>query len=288
MGPGDTPEFGASDGAGPHVRPSNGDVMDAIEARGLKIAFERQGTGPPLVLLHGFVGHSQEWRRQIDGLSDVYTVVAWDAPGAGRSTDPPEMFRLPDYADCLAAFIDALGLLRPHVVGLSFGGALALELYRRHPTIPKSLVLASAYAGWAGSLSDEVTEQRLRATLQAAEAPADQRVQSMIPGMFSSSPPAESVEEFRGIMVEIHPAGLRAMARSLAEADLRDVLPRITVPTLLLYGDHDGRASLAVAEDIHSRIPASRLVVMPGVGHMSSVEAAERFNEEVRGFLTST
>jgi len=288
MGPDDATGSGVSEGVGARVRRSDGDDMDVIEADGLEIAFDRRGSGPPLVLLHGFVGHSREWRRQIDGLSDVYTVVAWDAPGAGRSTDPPEMFRLPDYADCLAAFIDALGLLRPHVVGLSFGGALALELYRRHPTIPKSLVLASAYAGWAGSLSDEVTEQRLRATLQAAEAPSDQRVQSMIPGMFSSSPPAESVEEFRGIMLEIHPAGLRAMARSLAEADLRDVLPRITVPTLLLYGDQDGRASLAVAEDIHSRIPASRLVVMPGVGHMSSVEAPEPFNAEVRGFLTST
>lgn len=288
MGPGDTPEFGASDGAGPHVRPSNGDVMDAIEVRGLKIAFERQGTGPPLVLLHGFVGHSQEWRRQIDTLSDVYTVVAWDAPGAGRSTDPPEMFRLPDYADCLASFIDALGLLRPHVVGLSFGGALAIELYGRHPTVPASLVLASAYAGWAGSLTLEVTGQRLRTTLQAADAPSEQRVQSMIPGMFSSSPSPESVEEFRGIMLEIHPAGLRAMARSLAEADLRVVLPRIIVPTLLLYGDQDSRASLAVAQDIHARIPASRLVVMPGVGHMSSVEAPEHFSAEVRSFLNST
>jgi len=261
--------------------------MDVIQVGGLEIAFERQGTGPPLVLLHGFVGHSQEWRRQIDTLSREYTVVAWDAPGAGRSTDPPDTFRLPDYAHCLAAFIHALGLMRPHIVGLSFGGALALELYGRHPTVPASLVLASAYAGWAGSLSDEVTERRLQATLQAAEAPSDQRVQSMIPGMFSSSPPPTSVEEFREIMLEIHPAGLRAMARSLAEADLRDVLPRITVPTLLLYGDQDSRASLAVAQDIHARTPASRLVVMTGAGHMSSVEAPQRFNAEVRSFLTS-
>ncbi|MES2210545.1 MAG: alpha/beta hydrolase [Chloroflexota bacterium] len=261
--------------------------MDTIEVRGLEIAFERQGTGPPLVLLHGFVGHSREWRRQIDDLSDEYTVVAWDAPGAGRSTVPPETFRLPDYADCLAAFIAALGLTRPHIAGVSFGGALALELYGRHPTVPASLVLAGAYAGWAGSLTQEVTGQRLQATLQAADAPSEQRVGSMIPGMFSGSPAAAAVEEFRGIMSEIHPAGLRAMARSLAEADLRDVLPRIGVPTLLLYGDQDRRASLAVAEDMHARIPASRLVVMQAVGHMSSVEAPEPFNAEVRSFLKS-
>ena len=262
--------------------------MDVIEVGGLKIAFELQGTGPPLVLLHGFVGNSREWRKSIDTLSDEYTVVAWDAPGAGRSTDPPESFRLSDYADCLAEFIDALGLTRPHIAGLSFGGALALELYGRHPTVPASLVLASAYAGWAGSLTIEVTEQRLQTTLRAADAPSEYRVQLMIPEMFSSSPPPESVEAFRGIMLEIHPAGLRAMARSLAEANLRDVLPRISVPTLLLYGDEDSRAPQAVAENIHARIRASRLVVMPGVGHMSSVEAPERFNAEVRSFLNST
>jgi len=150
-----------------------------------------------------------------------------------------------------------------------------------------SLVLASAYAGWTGSLSAEIVKQRLHKTLQAAESPPDQFVRSMIPTMFSESPPAEPVKEFRQIMLEMHPAGFRTMARSLAEADLRDVLARIGVPTLLLYGDEDVRAPLTVAQDLHTKIPASKLVVMPGVGHMSSVEAAERFNTEVRGFLRS-
>ena len=261
--------------------------MDEIEVGGLRIAFERRGEGPPLVLLHGFVGDSREWRRQTDDLSDEFTVVAWDAPGAGRSSDPPETFRLPDYADCLAAFIDALGLGRPHVAGLSFGGALALELVpsaSHDPGEPRARVGLCR----VGRLpSAEIVEQRLQQTLQAADSPPDQRVHSMIPTMFSGSPPAEPVEAFKAIVFEIHPAGLRAMARSLAEADLRDILPRITVPTLLLYGDEDVRAPLTVAQDLHTRIPASRLVVMPGVGHMSSVEAAERFNAEVRSFLRS-
>lgn len=259
--------------------------MDQLEVEGLRIAYERAGEGPPIVLLHGFVGDSREWRRQIDGLSDEFTVVAWDAPGSGRSSDPPESFRMPDYADCLAGFVDALGLGRPHVAGLSFGGGLALELYRRHPTIPMTLVLAAAYAGWAGSLPPEVVEQRLRQSLQLADRPPDQFVRAMIPALFSESASAERVDEFAAIMSEFHPAGFRAMARSLAEADLRDVLPRIDVPTLLLYGDKDVRAPLNVAEDLHAAIPTSRLVVLPGVGHMSSLEAAERFNAEVRSFL---
>jgi len=263
------------------------DRTDQIEVEGLRIGYQRAGEGPPLLLLHGFVGDSREWRRQIEDLSDEFTTVAWDAPGSGGSDDPPDTFRLADYADCLAGFIDTLRLGRLHVAGVSFGGALALELYRRHPALPMSLVLASAYAGWAGSLPAEIVEQRLHQTLLAADLPPDQFVRSMIPTMFSESPPAEPVEEFRQIMLEMHPDGFRTMARSLAEADLRDVLARIAVPTLLLYGDKDVRAPLTVAQDLHTKIPASRLVVMPGVGHMSSVEAAELFNTEVRGFLRS-
>jgi pimeloyl-ACP methyl ester carboxylesterase len=192
---------------------------------------------------------------------------------------------MPDYADCLAGFVEAIGLGLPHVVGLSFGGALALELYRRHSMVPLSLVLASAYAGWTGSLPAAIVEQRLRQTLQAAELPPDQFVNTMIASMFSHSPPPEPVEEFRQIMREVHPDGFRTMARALAEADLRDVLGRISVPTLLLYGDEDVRAPLTVAGNLHAEIPGSSLVVMPRVGHMSSVEAAEPFTAEVRGFL---
>jgi pimeloyl-ACP methyl ester carboxylesterase len=118
--------------------------MDEVKIGGLHIAFEQRGNGTPLVLLHGAVSDSREWRRQLDELSDEFTVVAWDAPGCGRSSDPPETFRLPDYADYLAAFIEENGLVRSHVLGLSFGSGLALELYRRHTAIPRSLILASA------------------------------------------------------------------------------------------------------------------------------------------------
>jgi len=104
--------------------------MEQVEIEGLRIAYERAGAGPPLVLVHGLVGDGRStWQRLFDDLSDEFTVVAWDGPGAGRSADPPASFRLPDYADCLAGFVNALNLTSPHVAGLSFGGALALELY---------------------------------------------------------------------------------------------------------------------------------------------------------------
>lgn len=259
--------------------------MDEIEVDGLRIAYRRAGEGPPLFLLHGWPTNSREWRRQIDGLSDEFTVVAWDAPGAGRSSDPPETFRLPDWADCLAAFIAALGLERPHVAGLSFGGGLALELYRRHPTVPRTLILTSAYAGWAGSLPTEVVEERLRLMLRNSELPPDQWAGALIRTLLTKEASAGMVAELMSIISEFHPAATRVAMRAFAEADLREVLPLIDVPTLLLYGDKDVRAPQHVWEPLHSKIRGSKLVLISGIGHMIDIEAAERFNAEVRSFL---
>lgn len=263
------------------------DPREHIDIEGLSIAFERAGDGPPVVLLHGGVSDSREWRRQIDGLCDDFTVVAWDAPGCGRSSDPPESYRMPDYANCLASFIAALELGRPHVVGLSFGGTLALELYRQNSTLPRTLVLASAYAGWAGSLPPDVVAERLAGILRESELPPEQFARGWIPSLLTGQASAETAEELVAIMSDFHPSGSRTMARAMAEADLRDVLPRIDIPTLLLYGDADRRSPLSLAEDFAVQIRGSRLVVMPGVGHQSNIEAAERFNAELGEFLRS-
>lgn len=261
--------------------------MDQVEAAGLRIAYRRMGAGPPLVLLHGIFDDSRAWRPQLDGLSDEFTVVAWDAPGCGQSSDPPEMFSLADWADALAGFIAALGLERPHVLGLSLGAMFALELYRRHPGVPRSLVLASAYAGWVGSLSPEMVEERVQRTLREIGQPPEQWIPVWLPELLTANAPAGAATEVAAIMSEFHPAGARVMVKSLARADLRDVLPRIAVPTLLLYGSADVRSPLTVAEGLHTQIPGSRLVVMPGIGHLSNVDAPDLFNAEVRRFLNS-
>jgi pimeloyl-ACP methyl ester carboxylesterase len=205
--------------------------LDRIDVDGVGIAYERAGTGPPLVLLHGYVGDGPgTWRRQLDDLCDEFTVIAWDAPGTGRSSDPPESFTLAEFADSLAGFVAALELGRPHIAGLSFGGGLALELYRRHPALPRSLVLLSAYAGWAGSLPPAEVARRLQQVLRLADLPPDRFVGEVAPTLFSASAPAEAAAAFAANAAEFHPVGLRAMARSFGEANVRDVLPRIDVP----------------------------------------------------------
>jgi pimeloyl-ACP methyl ester carboxylesterase len=259
--------------------------MEMVEVDGLQIAYERAGSGPALVLLHGYVGDGvTTWRRQLDGLSDEFTVVAWDAPGAGGSTDPPERFDLDGYADSLAGFLEKLGLDAARVAGLSFGGILALALQRRHSARSNALILVSAYAGWAGSLPSDVVEQRLRQALALADGTSDAFVDALLPTMFSKTMPRETMDDFRASMQAFHPRGFRAMARASAE-DVRDVLPRIDVPTLLVYGDRDVRAPLPVAETLQAAISDSRLVVLPDAGHLCNIEAPNEFNDAVRAFL---
>lgn len=242
------------------------------------------------MLLHGGMDDGRSWRRQLDGLSDEFTVLAWDAPGCGRSSDVPESWRLPDFAEALARWLDSLGIERPHVLGLSWGSSVALEFYHLHPSVAASLILASAYAGWAGSLPPDEVARRLANVLAAADSPREALLQGL-PGLLGPAVPQGSVDELLDIWVDSsgsrHPGGYRATAHSMAEADLRGVLPEIMIPTLLLYGELDERAPLAVARDLHSAIPGAELVVIPSVGHLSNIEAPEEFNSQVRRFIHS-
>jgi pimeloyl-ACP methyl ester carboxylesterase len=259
--------------------------VDAVEVDGLLVSFERAGSGPAVVFLHGYVGDgSATWGDQLEGLADEFTVVAWDAPGAGRSADPPESFGMAGYADAVTGFVATLGLDRPHLVGLSFGGALALAVAARHPGLASSVVVVSGYAGWGGSLPPDVAEQRLTQALTLSQLPPSDLVDTLLPTMFASAPSPEAVDRFAASLRAFHPVGFRAMARASAE-DLRAGLPAVDVPTLLVYGDRDTRAPMPVAEHLHAAVVGSTLVVLPGLGHVCNLEAPERFNDILRAWL---
>jgi pimeloyl-ACP methyl ester carboxylesterase len=264
--------------------------MERAKVGGLSIAYERAGTGPPLVLLHGGLSDHREWNDQIRDLSDTFTVVAWDAPGCGDSEDPPATYRMPDYAARLAELIDHLALGRPHVLGLSWGSTLALALYEQRPDLPRTLILTAAYAGWAGSLTPEQVTERLRSSLRDLDAAGSPEtfVRTWIPSLFTPNAEPSVIEDYVAVMADFHEGGIRQMLHAMAEADLRSVLPTIDVPTLLLCGADDARSPSSVAEAMQNAIPGSQLIFLPDVGHMSNLEAPERFNHVVREFLTPT
>ncbi len=263
-------------------------ACETVDIDGLRVGFRRAGRGAPLVLLHGIYGDSRNWAPQLEALSDEFMVVAWDAPGAGQSADPPESFGFAEYADCLAGLIRAVGLGRSHLCALSYSGAIVLELCRRHPDVLASLTLVGAYAGWAGSLPADKVTIRLERALAQADLGGEAAAREFIPELFAADAPSELVEDAIALSSSFHPAGLRIMARASADADLREVQPQVAVPTLVMHGRGDRRSPLSVSEALHAGIPNSRLVVVDGAGHLTNMEAPEEFNRILREFLRET
>ena len=260
-----------------------GAKVEVVGANGLEIAYERVGEGPLLVLVHGAAEDGRVWQPQLAPLADEFTVVAWDEPGAGRSSDVPADFGLADYADCLAELIKALGLGAAHVAGVSWGGTVAQELYRRHPGLVATLILVDTYAGWKGSLPAGELRARVAGAREMLAAPAEE-FDPTLPGLFAGDPPAEFVPLLEEIAAAVRRESLRTQLFVMAEADQRDLLPLIAVPTLLIWGELDVRSPLTVAHQFEEAIPDAKLVVIPGCGHVSNLEQPEQFNEAVREF----
>ena len=254
------------------------------QVRGLTISYVRAGTGSPVVCLHGIGGHAGQWRQQLAGLADAYTVVAWDAPGYGQSDDPPPGWSMADWADHLAGLFDALGLDRAHVIGQSWGGVLAQVFYGRHAARVRSLVLADTFLG--GSAANPDSQATLKSRLEAIDTltPAEY-ARTRTPALLGTGGTPKLLAELEAMLAAIHPPGYRAAAIALAGADTRDVLERIAVPTLVTCGALDRIVPGAQGARLIDRIPNARRVDFPGAGHLPNMEQPERFNAAVRDFL---
>jgi pimeloyl-ACP methyl ester carboxylesterase len=192
-------------------------------------------------------------------------------------------FGLADYANCLATLIEAVGLGPAHVAGLSWGGTLVLELYRHRPELVATLILADTYAGWKGSLPEEEVRARLEGVHRMLAAP-DEEFDPTPPGLFARDPAADFVPLLAEMAAAARRESLRVEMHLMAEADQRDLLPRIAVPTLLIWGEQDLRSPLTVARQFEVAIHETTLVVIPGAGHVSNLERPDEFNDAVREF----
>jgi pimeloyl-ACP methyl ester carboxylesterase len=255
-----------------------------VEVNGLSVAYRDVGEGPPLVLLHGFLSDSRCWKPQLAGLSDTFRVLAWDAPGAGSSSDPPETITTADWARRLARFLDVVGIERARILGLSWGGILAQVFYGMYPDRVLTLILCDTYAGWKGSLPELACNKRLERCLSESWLPAGEFVPRWVPEYFTESASDDLKEEMSAIVSDFHPLGFRLMARSSADTDTTELLPKIEVPTLLVWGDDDRRSPLYIAEQFRDAIPDAELTIIANAGHVSNMEQPEEFDALVRRF----
>ena len=248
--------------------------MPDITVDGSIIHYETAGDGPPLFLLHGIGSNSRSWRRQLAGLSNEFTVIAWDAPGYGKSSDPAGEPSMNFYADRLHALIATLRLDRIFLLGHSTGGVVAQAFYRAHADSVRALILCDTrYVG-----SESTLNQRLRAirTMSPAELAAERA-----PKLLSRGAPPELIREVESIMSEVRPTGYEFAAVALARSDTRDVLRDLHVPTLLIWGSEDEITPLW--EDVPA---GARLELIENAGHLCYIEQPETFNAIVREFLS--
>ena len=261
--------------------------LTRAEVNGHSVAYRDLGEGPPLVLLHGFLCDSRCWRRQLEDLSDSFRVVAWDAPGAGSSSDPPDPFTSTGWAQCLGAFLDLVGIERAQILGLSWGGILGQEFYRLYPDRVLALILCDTYAGWKGSLPESACKKRLERCFLESSLPAEAFVRRWVPEFYTETASPDLKEEMSDVVSDFHPQGFRLMAKSSADTDTADLLPYIEVPTLLVWGDEDRRSPMNIAEQFRHAIPNAELTVIANAGHISNMEQPEEFNAQVRRFCQS-
>jgi pimeloyl-ACP methyl ester carboxylesterase len=251
----------------------------------LTLHYERAGSGPALLLLHGIGSNSRSFRHQLADLSDGFDVIAWDAPGYGQSSDPAETFTLEALADCAVALLDDLGIERAHVLGVSMGGVIAQLVSLLHPERVRSLILVDTNTG-GGALPEPLRGDRVRQRLEALErlgprGMAEQRA----PHLLSAAAPADLIAEVAAIMAEVRPAGYCTAAVALGNTDLSSRLSAIAVPTLVIHGQEDTVVPLQTGRELAASIPGARMVVLPDAGHVSNQEQPKAFNAAVRDFL---
>lgn len=249
-------------------------------------------TGPPaatpIVFVHGHPISGGMWKHTARSLSDRYRCIVPDLRGHGRSDAPSEeethRITMATLADDLIEVLEALGEDRPAVfVGLSMGGIILFELFRRHPDRIAALILCNTRPNAESEEGRRNREERARLAIADGVRPI---ADAMIASVVADTADPRIRAEVHRLMCETSPTGVAAGARALASRpDSWPTLPSIDVPTLVVAGERDSITPLPLMMEIHHAIPGSRLVSIAGSGHIPPVERPVEFAEILRAFL---
>jgi pimeloyl-ACP methyl ester carboxylesterase len=254
-------------------------------ADGGEIAYDDIGSGAPVMFLHGFALDRTMWAAQTSALAGQSRCLAIDIRGFGESPPAPP-FSMDRYADDAVAVLDAAGMERATVVGLSMGGYTAFALWRRHAERVRALVLADTKAGVDGPDA----RARRRELIEVArtggpEAVAEQQIAGVL-GKTTRERRPDIVTMVRRIMTRASVGGIvGALEAMLARPDSTPTLATISVPTLVIVGDEDVLTRPTEARAMHKAIAGSRLEILGGAGHLSCMERPASFNTVLSEFL---
>ncbi len=255
------------------------------QVNGIELYYDAHGSGQPVLFIHGFPLSGRMWKDLVDPLRGRYRLIVPDLRGFGRSQVTAEA-SMAVCAEDLAGLLDALGEAGPAViVGLSMGGYIAFEFFRRHRGRVRGLVLADTRAE---PDTPEAARDREQSAQRVLSAGCAELADSMADKLFATDAPAALKSTWRGIMRATSPAGAAAALRAMARrADSRPTLASIDVPTLVVVGETDVLTPPSTARSIHQGVAGSRLEIIAGAGHMPPVEQPARFAAVLRAFLDS-
>ena len=254
----------------------------------IELRYTQRGKGPAVVLLLAFPLDRTMWDEQLEALAERFRVVAPDLRGHGETDVPTGPYTMEDHVADVRAFLDRLAIERAALVGLSMGGYIALNFVRIHPERVWAVVLADTRA--QGD-SDETRRARAEQAQLVQTQGLEPFIEQQVPRMFSSSTLSqrpELVERFRATVRRVRPEAVAAALEGLASRpDSTSALSQINCPALIVAGAEDVPTPAADARLMAERLPNARLEIIEGVGHLSNLEAPERFNAAVMSFLQS-
>lgn len=256
-----------------------------VQTPGGAISYREAGQGPALFLLHGMNGNSRSWAPQLNAFSDSHRVIAWDAPGYGKS-DPVA----PDadaYAAQAAHLLDLLNVEKAHVVGHSMGGVIAERFCARHLDRSISLVLSGTHWGNAAPEGAPLAAKYARRLQELEEMPAEEYGKVRAEKMLPAEPQSDVFDLVADVASEMRREGLLNGGQMVEKTDNRPFLPALKLPVLIVTGDSDPVVKPQRSEAMMEFLPSARAVSLPGVGHAAYLEAPEVFNRAVREFLNS-
>jgi len=249
------------------------------------VSYRESGAGPALVLLHGIGNQSASWTGQLEAFAPRFRVVAWDAPGYGGSDRlEPEWPSAADYAESLAALLDALGIERAVLVGSSLGALMAGAFAARRPERVAGLLLLNPAGGY-GLADAAEREERLAARLERlARLGPEGLAREPAPGMLSAAASDEARALAAWSAARLRPDGYTQAARTLANGRLVEDAVRYAGPVLVVAGSADTITPPAGCERIARAFPRATYRLLEGPAHLSHLDAPETVNELIATF----
>jgi pimeloyl-ACP methyl ester carboxylesterase len=260
--------------------------MPYATSSGTRIFWEEAGAGEPLLLIMG-LGYSHEmWHRTLPVVSARYRTILFDNRGVGKSDVPPGAYSVAQMAADAAAVLDAAGIARAHVFGVSMGGMIAQEFALNYPERVNRLVLGCTACGGPNSVSAE--RKVLDILMARATMTPDEGAEAMVPYIYDASTPRQRIDEDLAIRRLNYPqaAGYMGQVQAILAWSTFDRLAGIRAPTLIIHGETDQLVPPENARILAQHIAGSRLVMLPHASHIFVTDQPEASHREVLAFLS--